>query len=414
LARPVSVHGLELADHTTDYAWERDSTANGVITLCPGALYETLPFRTVFLRARQELARLGVEVCFLPSYWPKQSLAALLAAKSLRIKTVMMNESHAGTSRATGVAGWVKRRLVGLFDAALVGGAPHKRYFTTMGLPQSRVFTGYDAVDNEFFAGKADEVRSREAETRRQWGLPGRYFLSLGRFVAKKNLATLIRAYRLFLETNPQSDIHLVLVGSGETESEIAKLAADYELPIHARKGAARAAAPSASSTAGVHLYGFRQIDENPVFYALAEAFILPSLYEEWGLVVSEAMASGLPVIVSETAGCAEDLLEPADPWNKMTPAECALLSHWDLLAKVRENGFVFDPKSSHQLNLIMQWLEANPRCRAAMGKASRRIVEKFSCEKFAVNALLAANAALMQRRPQETGSKSITEPSRA
>jgi glycosyltransferase involved in cell wall biosynthesis len=205
-----------------------------------------------------------------------------------------------------------------------------------------------------------------------------------------------------------------VLVGSGETESEIAKLAAEYELPIYAKKGAARAAAPSASSTTGVHLYGFRQIDENPVFYALAEAFILPSLYEEWGLVVSEAMASGLPVIVSETAGCAEDLLEPADPCNKMTPTECALPSHWDLLANVRENGFVFDPKSSHQLNLIMQWLEANPRCRAAMGKASRRIVEKFSCEKFAVNALLAANAALMQRRPQETGSKSITEPSRA
>ena len=131
-------------------------------------------------------------------------------------------------------------------------------------------------------------------------------------------------------------------------------MAADYELPIYARKGAERAAAPSASSRAGVYLYGFRQIDENPVFYALAEAFILPSLSEEWGLVVNEAMASGLPVIVSETAGCAEDLLEPADPWNKMTPKECALLSHWDLLAKVRENGFVFNPKSSHELCRVL------------------------------------------------------------
>lgn len=58
-----------------------------------------------------------------------------------------------------------------------------------------------------------------------------------------------------------------------------------------------------------VFFYGFRQIEENPVFYALAEAFILPSLKEEWGLVVNEAMACSLPVIVSRTAGCAEDLL---------------------------------------------------------------------------------------------------------
>ena len=58
-----------------------------------------------------------------------------------------------------------------------------------------------------------------------------------------------------------------------------------------------------------VFYYGFRQIEENPVFYALAEAFVLPSLKEEWGLVVNEAMAAGLPVIVSHTAGCAEDLV---------------------------------------------------------------------------------------------------------
>ena len=414
LARPISVHGVEMADHTADYCWQRDSTANSIVTLCPGALYEKLPFWTVFLRARRELARLAVEVCFLPSYWPKQSLATLLAAKSLGIRTVMMNESHAGTSRATGVAGRLKRRLVGLFDAALVGGAPHRRYFTTMGLPQTRVFTGYDAVDNEFFARKADEVRSREVEARRQWGLPDRYFLSLGRFVEKKNLSTLIRAYRLFLEANPESNIHLVMVGSGEAESEVGKLAEGYELPVYDKKRAGREAASFRCLKPGVHLYGFRQIDDNPVFYALAEAFILPSLYEEWGLVVNEAMASGLPVIISQTAGCAEDLLEPADPWNKMTPTECALLSNWDLLNKARENGFVFDPKSSHELSRVLLWLEASPGCRRAMGQASRRIVQKFSCGNFAMNALLAANVALTPKRSQETGSKPISAPVQA
>jgi len=206
-----------------------------------------------------------------------------------------------------------------------------------------------------------------------------------------------------------------VLVGSGETESEIAKLAADCELPVYSRRNAHRGAiAVAPSRQAGVHLYGFRQIDETPAFYALAEAFILPSLYEEWGLVVNEAMASGLPVIVSETAGCAEDLLEPTDPWNKMTLNESVLLARWDLLAKVRDNGFVINPKSSQELGRALLWLEASPRARAAMGKASRRIVEKFSCENFARNALLAANGTLVQKLPQETNSRSITDPIQA
>jgi len=97
-----------------------------------------------------------------------------------------------------------------------------------------------------------------------------------------------------------------------------------------------------------------------------------------------------------------------------MTPTECALLSNWDLLNKARENGFVFDPKSSHELSRVLLWLEASPGCRRAMGQASRRIVQKFSCGNFAMNALLAANVALTPKRSQETGSKPISAPVQA
>jgi glycosyltransferase involved in cell wall biosynthesis len=154
------------------------------------------------------------------------------------------------------------------------------------------------------------------------------------------------------------------------------------------------ATAPAPETSAGVHFYGFRQIEENPVFYALAEAFILPSLYEEWGLVVNEAMACGLPVIVSDTVGCAEDLLE-----------ECGAKSGWPeygdpaiqdakLKIKYRANGMVFDPGSSAELSGVLAQMAAAPAVRMAMGKAGRCIVEKFSCAAFARNALLAVQAA--------------------
>src|SRR5262249_11541271 len=252
---------------------------------------------------------LKVNVCCLPSYFPMSSLAALLAAKSVGLRTVMMNDSHAGTARAKGAAAFVKRFLIRRFDAALVAGEPHRRYFASLGIPEACIFTGYDAVDNDYFGKKAAEARKRSTELKERYGLPDRYFLSLGRFVAKKNLGALIRAYQRFLESTPPKRTHLVMVGAGEEEARLRGLCAALRLHVHEHGSRAHQPAPECRSAPGVHFYGFRQIDENPVFYALADAFVLPSHWEEWGLVVNEAMAAGLPVVVSCRAGCAEDLL---------------------------------------------------------------------------------------------------------
>jgi glycosyltransferase involved in cell wall biosynthesis len=337
----------------------------------------------------------------LPSYSPKQSLAALLAAKSLGIRTVMMNESHAGTARAKGPTALVKRQLIGMFDAALVGGEPQRRYFASLGIPAENIFTGYDAVDNEYFASKADEVKGDKEKLRVHYRLPQRYFLSLGRLAAKKNLCTLIRAFRLFLDASPIKQTHLVMVGSGEEEPTLRSLCLQLGLPIYDHS--ASCILESALSQPGVHFYGFRQIEENPIFYALADAFVLPSLYEEWGLVVNEAMASGLPVVVSETAGCAEDLLETYEGEKAVFQERPFCLERFRLSQKIRRNGFVFDPRSSDELSRVLLFLESSPDVAANMGQAGRRIVGKFSCDNFAKNALLAVEAAMVQSARMRT-----------
>lgn len=289
---------------------------------------------------------------------------------------------------------------MGIFDAALVGGVPQKRYFASLGLPRERIFIGYDAVDNDYFARRAIEIRNRKPEIRSQYGLPEHYFLSLGRFVFKKNLATLIRAFRGFLIPGQKRDVHLVMVGSGEEEASLRTLCHELRLPVydHARPAVPHTA--PGTDQPGVHFYGFRQIDESPVFYALADAFILPSQREEWGLVVNEAMASGLPVIVSETAGCAEDLLEPGWPPDCSQRHRTPSVVKAGLHHRIRQNGCVFDPNSSGELSRIMRLLDARPELRAAMGRASRQIIEKFSCRNFAENALLAAQSAMDKLPP--------------
>jgi glycosyltransferase involved in cell wall biosynthesis len=147
-----------------------------------------------------------------------------------------------------------------------------------------------------------------------------------------------------------------------------------------------------------VFFYGFRQIEENAVFYGLAEAFVLPSLYEEWGLVVNEAMACSLPVIVSRTAGCAEDLL----PGSESMEQEADVRAARPYLER-RSNGFAFDPASSDALSEALRRIadQKTKRLRdeetdgvTEMGQRSREIVAKFSCKNFARQAMRAARAA--------------------
>ncbi len=400
-AAGVEVHGIELSDQTRDYLWRRAAGHPQLHTLFPGKATEDLGFWKVLFALRQKLIDLRVQVCLLPSYWPRQSLAALLAAKSLGLRTVMMNETHAGTARTHGLIPNIKRCLLRLFDAALVGGVPQTRYFESLGMAPDAIFGGYDAVDNDYFALQAQTARLNAAALRKKYLLPERYFLSLGRFVPKKNLRRLILAYHQYLARSRQPAVHLVLVGSGPEEGSLKVLCNELGLPCYEKESTGNADEWSKDEGCGVgvHFYGFRQIDENPFFYGLAETFILPSTREEWGLVVNEAMASSLPVIVSRTAGCAEDLL-PSNCLRDLPKVERTLngVPHQPLL---RQNGFVFDPESPEELAEAMRLMDRSPGMRAAMAIASAQIVQNVSCSRFGRNALAAARRAAAGPGPQ-------------
>jgi glycosyltransferase involved in cell wall biosynthesis len=124
-------------------------------------------------------------------------------------------------------------------------------------------------------------------------------------------------------------------------------------------------------------LAGFRQYEELPAWYGLASAFVHASTTEQWGLVVNEAMASGLPVIVSERCGCAPDLVEHG------------------------VNGFTFDPYDVPALADLMQRVAAmTDERRAAMGAAGQRIIADWGPERFADGLMKAVQVALSRPLP--------------
>jgi glycosyltransferase involved in cell wall biosynthesis len=251
-----------------------------------------------------------------------------------------MSDSHALGGQRNPFREVLKKRLIKLFQSALVAGRCHADYLADLGFPRDNIVTGYDVIDNRHYASGADNAREDAAAVRRKHGLPERYIFCCSRLVQKKNLFFLLKAFdRYRRSTNDAWD--LVIVGEGPLRDAIASRISELGLASH------------------VHLLGRKSYDELPDLYGLARAFVLPSLNDEWGLVVNEAMAAGLPVLVSKGAGCHEDLVEEG------------------------VNGYVFDPSNTAQLEGLLLKLSTAANCEA-MGCASRRIISQWDLDLFA------------------------------
>jgi glycosyltransferase involved in cell wall biosynthesis len=289
------------------------------------------------------------------------SLAAANCCMNRGIPMVVMSESARVDEPRTWWKEIIKRRIVNLYCAALVGGQRHVEYLVELGVPQERIFTGYDVVDNDYFAQRAIEIRDSHLrrgyggqaafEIRKKHGLPENYFLASARFIEKKNLPRLIRAYAQYRGRSQGTGVtdpgyngdapwDLVLLGDGPMRETLNAQLATLNLHPH------------------VHLPGFKQYNELPVYYALANAFVHASTTEQWGLVVNEAIASGLPVIVSERCGCAPEL--------------------------VRDNGFTFDPMDEDELaSRLFKMAALSDDDRKRLGDASYSIAADFSPDRF-------------------------------
>ncbi len=284
------------------------------------------------------------------------SLIAANCCLRRRIPMVVMSESSRQDEPRTWWKEAIKRRIVGLYSAALVGGQRHVEYLVELGMPRERVFTGYDVVDNDYFGRRTaedSEIPNSKFEIsaacRRTTFLPQR--VSSRRRIS----LTLIEAYA---EYRRRSEIaakvpwDLVVLGDGPLRETLNSQLSTLNLNEH------------------VHLPGFKPYDELPVYYALANAFVHASTTEQWGLVVNEAIASGLPVIVSDRCGCVPEL--------------------------INGNGFTFDPTNEHELTArLLEMASLSDEERKRLGDNSYRIAANFAPERFGEGLERAASVAM-------------------
>ena len=267
------------------------------------------------------------------SGWSDRSyMRLLIKCYKQKIPIVVVSDSRSCDKSRSTIKELIKRSLTRGYHSCLAAGKESKAYLMELGFSNSAIFQPWDVVDNLFF---------ETASINKNINLSP-HFLCVSRFLERKNHITILKSYAKYQSNNGK--FGLQFIGSGPLESRIRDIIKKLPNPDL------------------VTIKPFQQLHELSVSYKEAYAFILASTQDTWGLVVNEAMASGLPCIASNACGCTTDLIT-----NNVS-------------------GFTFNPLDSDRLTEIMHFIENQSKSdRKAMINEAKKRLEDFTPEAFAI-----------------------------
>jgi 1,2-diacylglycerol 3-alpha-glucosyltransferase len=326
--------------------------------------YEILPSWRIRFGSRSLLLNRGLG-CALKTAAPQAILCggynyiaswqALGWAKTHKVPLLLWSESHQHElRRGHALVEFMKDEFIHRCSGFIVPGCAARKYLHLHGVRDEIIFTAPNAVDNDLFAASAAEARKNATARRRELNLPNRYFLFVGRFVREKGVFELLSAYAK-LDKRLREQFGLVFAGDGVCRRELEEQA-------------------SRIAPGMIRFAGFVHREQLASYYALAEMLILPTYTDTWGLVVNEAMACGLPVILSDAAGCAGDLV------------------------KENFNGLIVPSKDEFALTAAMERLATQSDVRAMMGANSLKLISEYSSEEWSAGIARALSAIGGQR----------------
>jgi len=332
------VRGIEIARATANYPWDRIDQIASIehLTLFPEQSYEDVPpLRRIRMLTRALLKR-GTDDIFLCHY---EMLEMLVVASILRLlgrRVYLMIESKFDDKPRTLLQEMRKIVAFWPYVGALVGGSRTRQYLRFFGFSDSSIHDGYDTVSG-------DRVRRLAGLPPAPGGTPfeDRHFTVVARLVRKKNLGAAIKAYDRYrkISTAPLRALHIF--GSGECEGELRNLIAEL-------------------GVGGVRMFGFVQAPAIASALGTSLALVLPSTEEQWGLVINEAVAMGLPILCSENVGAR------------------------DWLVKAGVNGMIFEPDNIEGLAYFMVRLSEDRSewvrfCEGSLGLAGLADTRRFA-----------------------------------
>lgn len=286
----------------------------------------------------REIRQSEYDVIWLHGYNFAAYLVAFIAAKSKGIKVFFRGESHLMLTR-----GFLNKAFHQIFckiffkyiDAFLAIGTANKKYYKSFGISEKDIFLVPYTIDNERFRVDKNVIQNEINDLKTEIGLsehPTIIFAS--KFMERKRPHDLLEAISILQKE--KYEFNTLFVGSGDLQKILYEQVDKHNLQ-------------------NIFFRGFVNQSSLPLYYAACDIFVLPSINEPWGLVINEVMSCGLPVVVANGIGAADDLVQDG------------------------VNGFTFEPLNPTDLADKLRLILENNSLRIEMSKQSTIIMNSWS-----------------------------------
>ncbi|MCL0096015.1 glycosyltransferase family 4 protein [Thermodesulfovibrionales bacterium] len=263
------------------------------------------------------------------AYWQ-----AFLYCKFFKKKFILWNGTTLlSTKSIKGIRGKLKKIIIQGADRYIAYGTKAKEYLEHFGAKSEDIHISINTVDMDYFQGKVFQYRNSKNFSEERKKYPKFLLLYVGQLIKRKGVIQVLKA----LDYLGDPQIGFIIIGKGTLEKELKEFCKEKSLQ-------------------NVFFEGFHQQEELPKYYALADIFILPTFQEVWGLVVNEALASGLYVLCSKYAGAAYDLIN-------------------------NENGKIFNPNDIEELAILIR----QTKQRIEDIQKQQESISKQACDKFSI-----------------------------
>ncbi|WP_234734320.1 glycosyltransferase family 4 protein [Tellurirhabdus bombi] len=309
--------------------------------ISPGSI-EDMPFKARFEGVLKAIRDFKPDVINLTGYFDPAMLLLFPILKLKGIKIILSIDSTQSDNHRQSYKESFKKLIIRQADGFFCYGSLAAEYMLSLGARPEQILSRKNSIDIAVYQQLYEQALQNREETLYKENLPQKNIIFVGRLIDRlKNISTLLTAFKKAKETPNASHWGLLIVGDGEDSDALKEKVRQLAIPhVNFRPGVS-----------------WNQI---PAYLALADVLVLPSYSEPWGLVVNEAMACGLPVLVSNRCGCAPDLVQEG------------------------ENGYTFDPYKEEELAGLLAKCFAEEHHLGAMGTVSRQMIAPYSPENVA------------------------------
>ncbi|MGO9773164.1 MAG: glycosyltransferase [Roseiarcus sp.] len=319
----AEVIALEIFGNSSDYEWNNPpGSIFKKVTLFPASACGHVPFRRVLIKLIIMTWAYRAATFLVCHYERPYIFIAAGFLRCIGVQVYVFMDSKFDDYQRLMWREVLKTLFVLPYNGSIVASPRSADYVRWLGMPVSRIWPGSCAIST-------DRIR-RQRSTDVDVPFEDRAFVVIARLIEKKNIANCLVAYRRYCDVvkRPRA---LTICGSG-------RLAADL-----------KAQAETLGIAATVRFLGFRQSEEISDLLSGALCLILPSSSEQFGIVVAEALALGVPVIASINCGARDELV------------------------RTGVNGFIIEPDNPDGLAFFMRFLGAHEKEWRAMRLATQK-----------------------------------------